>query len=142
LDDCTIITASVTQIRHNERVAEVEAIDGGGRYELRYDHLVVGLGSVSRILPIPGLAERGFGFKQIEEAIALRNQMLNKMDAAASSWDPDERRRMLTVVFVGGGFAGIEARGEVEDMARSACRDYDSIQPDDLRFVLVEGMGR
>lgn len=142
LQGATIITGQVTEVRHAERTAVVAPIDGGEPYELRYDHLVVGLGAVPRILPIPGLAERGMGFKEIEEAIALRNQALNKMDAAASSWDEDERRRMLTFVFVGGGFAGVEALGEVEDMARAACRMFDSITPDDLRFVLVEGMGR
>src|SRR5699024_5169970 len=82
--------------------------------------------------PIPGLAENGIGFKQIEEAIAMRNQVLNKMDVAASTWDPDVRRRMLTFTFIGGGFAGIEAISEIEDMARAACKDFDSIRPGEL----------
>ncbi|WP_241237046.1 NAD(P)/FAD-dependent oxidoreductase [Georgenia faecalis] len=142
LASCSVITGEVTEVRHDERRAVIKPIDGGTPYELRYDHLVVGLGAIPRVLPIPGLAERGFGFKQVEEAIALRNQVLNKMDAAASSWDPEERKRMLTFVFVGGGFAGVEALGEVEDMARAATRMYDSISAEDLRFVLVEGMGR
>lgn len=137
----TCLTGSVTAIQHAERAAQITPVDGEP-YWVRYDHLVVSLGSVARTLPIPGLKEVGLGFKQVEEAFALRNQVLGMMDAAASTWDPETRRRMLTFTFVGGGFAGIEALGEVEDMARAACRDFDSIEREDLRFVLVEAMHR
>lgn len=143
LRDCTIITGSLRELRHAERTAVIEPVEAGEPYELHYDHVVIGLGSVARTLPIPGLAEQGMGFKHIEEAIALRNQVLTKIDIAASTWDPEKRRRMLTFVFVGAGFAGVEALGEVEDMARAATRYYGgSITRDDLRFVLVEGTGR
>lgn len=142
LRGCTLITGNVTQIRHGERRVVVDPVGEGESYELSYDQLVVGLGSVARTLPIPGLAEQAIGFKQIEEATALRNQILGKMDAAASIWDAEVRRRMLTFVFVGGGFAGVEAIGELEDMARAATAGYDSIRPEDLRFVMVEGSGR
>src|SRR5699024_3429121 len=111
-------------------------------YELQYDELVVGLGAVARTLPIPGLAEFGTGFKHVEEATALRNRVLGKMDVAASTWDAETRRRKLTFVFVGGGFAGIEALGEIEDMATAAARKFDSIERSDMRFVLVEGARR
>lgn len=141
LRNTTVLTGTITGIDHADRTATVDS-GSGESYELSYDELVVGLGSVARTLPIPGLAEFGIGFKYIEEAIALRNQVLGKLAEAASTWDAERRRRMLTFVFVGGGFAGIEALGEVEDMARAATKDYDSINPEDLRFVLVEGMHR
>ena len=136
-----VLTGRVTQIRHADRTARI-APPEGEEYEVTYDHLVVALGSVSRTLPIPGLAEQALGFKQVEEAIALRNHVLHKLENAASTWDPELRRRMLTFTFVGGGFAGIEAIAEVEDMARDALRYYDSIQPEDLRFVMIEGSTR
>ena len=60
----------------------------GEPYDLAYDQLVVALGSVARTLPIPGLADQGIGFKQVEEAIALRNHVLDRLDVAAST--PDE----------------------------------------------------
>ncbi len=142
LKGCTLITGAVSEIRHADRRVVVEPVEEGESYELSYDHLVVGLGSVARTLPIPGLAEFGIGFKQVEEATALRNQVLGKMDVAASTWDPELRRRKLTFVFVGGGFAGIEALGEIEDMARDAARMFDGIRREDMRFVLVEGAGR
>ncbi len=141
LEGVDVLTGRATRIRHAERTVEIAPV-AGEPYEITYDHLVVALGSVSRTLPIPGLAEQALGFKQVEEAIALRNHVLSNLDAAASTWDPELRRRMLTFTFVGGGFAGIEAIAEVEDMARAATRYYDSIQPDDLRFVMVEGSTR
>lgn len=136
-----VITGRVTEIRHADRVACITPA-GGEPYELRYDVLVSALGSVARTLPIPGLAERGMGFKQIEEAIALRNWTLGRLDAADSTADAEVRRKALTFVFVGGGYAGVEALAEVEDMARFATRYYDDVAPDDLRFVLVEATGR
>ncbi|MPV38340.1 NAD(P)/FAD-dependent oxidoreductase [Georgenia subflava] len=142
LEGTTVLTGSITEIRHAERKAVIKPENDEPAYEVTYDHLVVGLGSVARTLPIPGLAEFAIGFKHIEEATALRNRVLNKMAHAASTWDPEQRRRMLTFVFVGGGFAGIEAIGEVQDMAVAATKEYDSIEPEDLRFVIVEGAGR
>lgn len=141
LRNATVINGRVSAIRHAERAVRVTPAEGED-YWVRYDHLVVSLGAVARTLPIPGLAEVGLGFKQVEEAFALRNQVLGLMDEAASTWDPERRRKMLTFTFVGGGFAGIEALGEIEDMARSACRDFDSIERSDLRFVLVEATHR
>ena len=136
-----VLTGRVTQIRHDERMVRIAPVEGAD-YEITYDHLVVALGSVSRTLPIPGLAEQAMGFKQVEEAIALRNHVLTKLDVAASTWDPALRRKMLTFTFVGGGFAGIEAIAEVEDMARAAVRYYDGISAEDLRFVMIEGSTR
>lgn len=135
------LTARVTSIRHAERTVTLTP-EIGEPYDVVYDHLVVALGSVPRTLPIPGLAEQAIGFKQVEEAIALRNHVLGKIDLAASTWDPELRRRLLTFTFVGGGFAGIEAIGEVEDMARDVLRHYDGLTRDDLRFVMIEGSRR
>lgn len=137
LKGCDVITGSVTEIEHEARRVRISPEEGED-YDVTYDHLVVALGAIPRTLPIPGLKEQAIGFKQVEEAIALRNQVLNRLDAAASTWDHDIRRRMLSFVFVGGGFAGVEAIGEMEDMAKAALRFHDGISPDDLRFVLVE----
>ena len=106
------------------------------------DGLVVAPGSVVRTLPIPGLAERGIGFKTVGEAIYLRNHVLSRLDYAASVTDEARRRKALTFVFIGGGYAGVEAFAELEDMARYATRYYPDIRPADLRWVLVEAAGR
>src|SRR5690606_17707755 len=136
-----VLQGKVTRIEHGRKAVTIEPEEGDD-YEVTYDQLVVGLGSVSRTLPIPGLADNAIGFKNVEEAIAVRNHVLNRMDVASSTWDADLRRRMLTFTFVGGGFAGIEALGEIEDMARYATRNYPTIESEDLRFVMIEGTGR
>ncbi|MBA2444336.1 MAG: NAD(P)/FAD-dependent oxidoreductase [Nocardioidaceae bacterium] len=141
LKGCHVVTARVGVIDHAARSIRVQPVEGDP-YDLAYDELVVALGSVARTLPIPGLAQHGMGFKQIEEAIALRNHVLDRLDVAASVSDSRTRRRALTFVFVGGGYAGIEALAEIEDMIRFATRYYDSVSPEDLRFVLVEASDR
>src|ERR1700761_1198735 len=96
---CHVVTARVQKIEHARRMVTVEAIDGHIE-EIGYDVLVVALGSVARLLPIPGLAERGISFKTIGEAIYLRNHVLSRMDLAASTLDPQLRKRLLTFTFV------------------------------------------
>ncbi len=136
-----VLQGKVVNIAHGDKKVTIRPEEGPD-YEVSYDQLVVGLGSVSRTLPIPGLADNAIGFKNVEEAIAVRNHVLNRMDVASSTWDAQARRRMLTFTFVGGGFAGIEALAEIEDMARYATRNYPTIEPGDLRFVMIEGTGR
>ncbi|WP_166850090.1 NAD(P)/FAD-dependent oxidoreductase [Isoptericola sp. BMS4] len=136
-----VLQGKVVGVAHGDKKITIHPEEGPD-YEVSYDQLVVGLGSVSRTLPIPGLAENAIGFKNVEEAIAVRNHVLNRMDVASSTWDADLRKRMLTFTFVGGGFAGIEALAEIEDMARYATRNYPTIDPEDLRFVMIEGAGR
>ena len=137
LKDIRVIQGRVSEVRHADRTVHITSNLGDDR-TLEYDHLVLALGSISRTLPIPGLAEFGIGFKYIEEAINVRNRVLGKLARAASTDNPELRRRLLTFVFVGGGFAGVEAFGEAEDMAQAALRYYPELKPADLRFVMVE----
>jgi NADH dehydrogenase len=141
LRKCRVLTGMVTRIEHARKVAIVLPLEGEP-FELPYDQIVVAPGSVARTLPIPGLAEIGIGFKTIGEAIYLRNHVLSRLDFASSTVNPDSRRKALTFVFIGGGYAGIEAFAELEDMARYATRYYPDIAPADLRWVLVEAAGR
>jgi NADH:ubiquinone reductase (H+-translocating) len=141
LNRCEVLNAHVVGLDHARRVARLDPLDGPP-YDLAYDIVVVALGSVARTLPIPGLADEGVGFKTIEEAIYLRNQVLSRLDIAESTPDLERRRRALTFVFVGGGYAGVEALAELEDLARDATRYYRNITPRDLRFVLVEASDR
>jgi NADH dehydrogenase len=134
-----LITGRVASLDHGARSARIEPTVGEA-YDLAYDVVVVAVGSVSRVLPVPGLAERGIGFKSVSEAIDLRNRVLWAMDAAESTDDERVRRMALTFVFVGGGYAGIEAMAELEDMARYASRYYGRVRPDDMRWVLIEAM--
>jgi NADH:ubiquinone reductase (H+-translocating) len=142
LPRCRVITGAVTSLSHADKRAHVTPIEGEP-FELAYDVLVMAAGSIARTLPIPGLAEHGIGFKNVGEAIYLRNHVLARLDAASSTDDPEVRRRALTFTFIGGGYAGVEAFAELEDMARYAIDHYyPRLSPADMRWVLVEAMGR
>ena len=136
-----VVKANVTSIDHAHRAAHLD-VGSGMSTMLRYDVLVLAVGSISRVLPIPGLAEVGIGFKTIGEAIHLRNHVLARLDAAAAVTDPVMRRKALTFVFVGGGYAGVEALAELEDMAHDVCSRYRELDPREMRWVLVEAADR
>ncbi|TDB86728.1 NAD(P)/FAD-dependent oxidoreductase [Actinomadura sp. KC216] len=147
LKRCRILNGFVTRIDHASRRLTLQPAGaqtaGVPEREVGYDLLVVALGSISRTLPIPGLADCGIGFKTIEEAIFLRNHVLHQLDIAASNPDDEKvRRRALTFVFVGAGFAGVEAMAELEDMARDACRAYPGIDEREMRWLMVEATDR
>jgi len=105
---------------------------------LGYSDLVVALGAVSRTLPIPGLGEHALGFKSLSDAIHLRNHVLTRLEVAAASPTEAHRRRELTFVFVGAGYAGVEALAELADLVRDALRYYPTLQPEPQQWVLVD----
>ncbi|MEU3726538.1 NAD(P)/FAD-dependent oxidoreductase [Streptomyces sp. NPDC031705] len=146
LDRCRIVIGEARSIDHAKRTATVTTLataeEGTGGIEIEYDELVIAPGSVSRTLPVPGLADFGIGFKTVEEAIGLRNHVIEQMDIASSTRDPAIRDAALTFVFVGGGYAGVEALGELEDMARYAARYYHNVKAEDMKWVLVEASDR
>ncbi|MET7382210.1 NAD(P)/FAD-dependent oxidoreductase [Streptomyces sp. NPDC005526] len=145
LGQCHLVVGEVTSIDHAHRTATLSTLateEGAAAEKLTYDELVLAPGSVSRTLPIPGLVDYGIGFKTVEEAIGLRNHVLEQMDIASSTRDPAVRDAALTFVFVGGGYAGVEALGELEDMARYAARYYHNVKPGDMKWILVEASDR
>ena len=107
-----------------------------------YDHLLVALGSVSRTLPIPGLAEHATGLKSLSDATALRNQVLTCLDIAESLDDPVRRAEYLGFVFVGAGYAGLEGLAELQDFAAQAIELYPRCRAEGMRWVLVEAQER
>lgn len=135
-----VISAELTELNHGAHRAVVRLSSGEHR-ELAYDHVVLAPGSVSRALPIPGLAELGVGFRTIGEAVYLRNEILDRLAFASSTMDDQARRRALTFVVVGGGYSGIEALGELSDMSAAVAATFH-LDPADLRWVLVEAADR
>ncbi|MFF3612251.1 NAD(P)/FAD-dependent oxidoreductase [Streptomyces sp. NPDC002580] len=146
LSGCRIVIGEVRSIDHAKRTATLTTLateeEGAGAEQIAYDELVLAPGSVSRTLPIPGLADHAIGFKTVEEAIGLRNHVIEQMDIASSTRDPAIRDAALTFVFVGGGYAGVEALGELEDMARYTARYYHNLKPEDMKWILVEASDR
>lgn len=137
----TVITARVTGINHAAKTATITP-EIGEPYELDYDHVVVTAGSVSRTFPIPGVADQAIGMKSIEEAVAVRDRLIDNFHRAALLPAGPERDRLLTVVVVGGGFAGIETFAELRSLASSLLEQYPGLTIDDTQFHLIEAMGR
>ncbi|HET8566598.1 MAG TPA: NAD(P)/FAD-dependent oxidoreductase [Solirubrobacterales bacterium] len=109
---------------------------------LPYDQLLLALGSVSRVLPVPGLAEHAVGFKSLADAIYLRNHLIETLEEANATDDPARREELLTYVFVGGGYAGLEALAELQDFAADAMDNYPRARLHGMRWVLVEATDR
>jgi NADH dehydrogenase len=107
-----------------------------------YDQLLLALGSTSRVLPVPGLAQHAVGFKSLADAIFLRNHVVETLEEANATEDPRRREELLTYVFVGGGYAGLEALAELQDFAADAMDCYPRARLHGMRWVLVEAADR
>ena len=114
----------------------------GETEQLPYDQLLLSLGSVSRVLPVPGLAEHAVGFKSLADAIYLRNHVIETLEEANATEDPARREELLTYVFVGGGYAGLEALAELQDFAADAMDSYPRARLHGMRWILVEATDR
>jgi NADH dehydrogenase len=107
-----------------------------------YDQLLLALGSTSRVLPVPGLAQHAVGFKSLADAIFLRNHVVETLEEANATEDPRRREELLTYVFVGGGYAGLEALAELQDFAADAMDCYPRARLHGMGWVLVEASDR
>lgn len=132
-----VIAGHLTGLDLDRRRAGV-VTDGGLEVCIEYDHVVVGVGAVPRLFPVPGLAEHAVGFTTVLDAIYLRNQLLRLLAAAAIEPDPERRRRDLTFVFVGGGYAGVEALSELRGLAQDALRHYPTLRAVPQRWVMID----
>src|SRR5665811_1518060 len=128
---------------HDPEARTVELTTRDGDVErLPYDQLLLALGSVSRVLPIPGLAEHASGFKSLADAIWLRNHVIETLEAANATEDAARRDELLTYVFVGGGYAGLEALAELQGLAADAMEQYPRARLHGMRWILVEAADR
>jgi NADH:ubiquinone reductase (H+-translocating) len=132
-----LLLGRVTAIDADGRTAHIETPEAGS-FEVAWDQLVLALGAVARTLPIPGLADHALGFKDIADAINLRNHVLRELESADAELDPERRRTHLTFVFVGAGYAGVEALAELSDLVRDAMRYYPRLREAPQRWVLVD----
>jgi len=128
---------------HDPAARTVELHSHDGEVEsIRYDQFVVAVGSVSRSLPVPGLDEHAIGFKSLADAIWLRNHLIETLEQANATEDPRRREELLTYVFVGGGYSGLEALAELQDFAADAIERYPRARLQGMRWMLVEAMDR
>ena len=128
-----LVLGDIRALDRERSAVVVESL--AGELEIGYEHLVVALGAITRTLPVPGLAEHAVGFKDLADAIALRNRVLLQLERA--SIHPDDPSE-LGFVFVGAGYAGVEALAELHDMAHAALRSYPELRDRSQRWVLVD----
>jgi NADH:ubiquinone reductase (H+-translocating) len=136
-----LLLGQVTGADPDRRQVSVTTAEGERR-TLEYDQLIVALGSISRAMPIPGLKEHGIGFKTLSDAIALRNRAINALERAESVDDDAARKGLLTFVFVGAGYAGLEGLAELQDFMAAIVDLYPRSRVTGLRFILVEARDR
>jgi NADH:quinone reductase (non-electrogenic) len=132
-----MLLGRVTAIDVEQRTAHVETPEAGS-FDLAWEHLVLALGAVARTLPVPGLAEHAVGFKDLADAINLRNHVLRELDGADAELDPARQQAHLSFVFVGAGYAGVEALAELSDLVADAMRFYPRLREAQQRWVLVD----
>ena len=118
----------------DEAARTVHVATEAGETSVAYERLVLALGAVTRMLPVPGLAEHALRFKTLEDAIRLRNHVLRRLELAAAG----DAERQLTFVFVGAGYAGVEALAELSDLVRDALRYYPALRDVPQRWLLVD----
>jgi len=131
-----LVLGDVVAVDLDARTATVDT--DAGRQTLGWRELVLALGAVPRTVPVPGLAEHGLSFKSLPDAINLRNHVLRQLEAADAEPDESRRRADLTFVFVGAGYAGVEALAELSDLCIDALRYYPRLHGTPTRWVLVD----
>lgn len=141
LKKTNVVQGKVVAVDHKKKTATVEP-SAGKAYTVKYDQIVLAAGSVSRTFPIPGVADEAIGMKSIEEAVAVRDRLIDNFAKAANLPAGKERDRLLTVTVVGGGFAGIETFAELRSLASGLLKQYPELTIDDTKFHLIEAMGR
>ena len=108
-----------------------------------YDHLVIALGTVTDFRGLRGLPEHALPFKNLQDALALRNHLIRALEEAAiEKHDARLRQQLLTFVVAGGGFSGVEVVAELNDFVRDIARQYPQIDASELRVVLVHSQDR
>jgi NADH dehydrogenase len=135
----TILTGNVEAIDLLTRRVTISYGAGPFRTELPYDHLVLALGSETNYLGIPGVADGAVGIKTLGDAVILRAAVIAMLEFASVESNPERRKRTLTFVVAGGGFAGVETTGAINDLARESLPHYGRIDPREVRDVLIHG---
>lgn len=104
---------------------------------LPYDHLVLALGTVTDFRGLPGLYEHALPFKNLADAVALRNHLIHVLEEASIEPDPTTKKELLTFVIAGGGFSGVEVAAEMNDFLREVASRYRGLSRDDIHVILL-----
>jgi len=135
----TILTGNIEAIDLATRSVTIAYGSEALRRELPYDQLILALGSETNYSSIPGVAEHAMGIKSLGDATLLRAAVIAMLESASLEIDAERRKRMLTFVVAGGGFAGVETIGAINDLARESLPHYGWINSREVRVVLIHG---
>jgi NADH:ubiquinone reductase (H+-translocating) len=135
-----VVLGEATAADLEERTLTVQPPEGEAKV-IGWDRLVLAPGSVSRIFPIPGLEEHGYGFKSLAEGIHIRNHVLRMLELADATDDPAERRKRCTFVVIGAGYSGTELIAELHALVMRVLPAYPRLRPHDLRWILADVAG-
>ncbi len=130
------------ELENKRVVLDAEGSRDGCRRELTYDHLVLALGSVSNYFGASNVEKLAFDFKSLIDAIKIRNHVIDMFERADRESEPAARKALLTFVIAGGGFAGVELAGALNDFARGILADYPNLHREDVRVLLVHARDR
>ena len=137
-----VVRGEVTRIDLERRTVCLAAASQGSEQAEPFDHLVLALGAVSNYLGMEDVRAEAFDFKSLEDAIRIRNHVIEMFECADREPNPAARQAMVTFVIAGGGFAGAELAGGVNDFARGMLAYYPQIPPEEVRVVLVHSRDR
>ena len=138
LKTAEFMMAEVTGVDLERRHVTYCLVGADAEQTIDYDHLVIALGSVTRLPDVPGLREHGFELKSLADAVALRDRAIALLERANATADPDERRALLHFVVIGGNFTGVEAAGEGHMFMQEAARLYRHVHSSEATVTLVE----
>ena len=114
--------AKVEEIDLENKKVKIVEKDITRQHWLEFDHLVFAMGLSTDMSRVPGMSEHSLPMRTLGDAIFLRNEIINKLEMAAIESNPFKKRKLLSFVFVGGGFSGVETMGEVFDMIHTALK--------------------
>lgn len=131
------LMAEVADIDFQQQIVHCRLADGSRREE-PYDHLVLAIGSVTNLPPVPGVGRHTFEMKNMGDAITLRDHMIRLLELADAEPDAQRRRELLHLVVVGANFSGVEVAGEFHTFLKHAARRYPNVNPDEIGVTLIE----
>lgn len=129
-------TAAVTEIDlkhqcvHYQTAANMPAVE-------KYSHLILACGSTVKLDIVPGMSAHGWPLKTMGDALVLRNHLIEILEQAQVEPDPEHRKKLLSVVVIGGGFSGVEVAGEINDLLHASSQYYSEVPPADIRVTLL-----
>jgi NADH:ubiquinone reductase (H+-translocating) len=134
---CRVILGTVQQVDARQKMVRWASPEGGSG-ECHYDRLILTVGSVNKLLPIPGVAENAHGFRSLAEASYLRDHITRQLELAQAATDPAEREARCTFVVVGGGYTGTEVTAQGQLLTTRLARRMPGLEGVPIRWMLLD----